>query len=186
MFFSLIEASNQVLPKTKVVDFLFLYNFYFGQISSSNINYFFEFWIVKFGSKSFKCVHCASLTTGPACHLLVSSRSSRIASVLKSSTAPLSLTAPPLSRACATMVVAATSRATPLPPRPHRASSTRARTPRAHRAATPPRGAHRGAPFPDPPTPEQATPLASPHPGEAPRPPLRPPAHWNRARRRLP
>ena len=121
MFFSLIESSNQVLSKTKVVDFLFLYNFYFGQISSSNINYFFEFWIVKFGSKSFKCVHCASLTTGPACHLLVSSRSSRIASVLKSSTAPLLLTASYLSRTCAAMVVAATSRAThmrtaPLPP----------------------------------------------------------------------
>ena len=99
MFFSLIRAPNQLSPKTKVVDFLFLYNFYFGQISSSNINYFFEFWIVKFGSKSFKCVHCASLTTGPACHLLVSSRSSRIVSVLKSSTAPLlfSLSLPRLS-----------------------------------------------------------------------------------------
>jgi len=32
MFFSLIQTLNQVLPKTKVVDLIFLYNFYFGQI----------------------------------------------------------------------------------------------------------------------------------------------------------
>ena len=89
------RVSKRLSPKTKVVDLLFLYNFYFGQISSSNINYFFEFWIVKFGSKSFKCVHCAPLTTGPACHLLVSSRTSRIVSVLKSSTAPLLLSLSP-------------------------------------------------------------------------------------------
>ena len=30
----MIRASNQFSPKTKVVDLLFLYNFYFGQISS--------------------------------------------------------------------------------------------------------------------------------------------------------
>ena len=34
MFFSLIRAPNQLSPKTKVVDLLFLYNFYFGQIPS--------------------------------------------------------------------------------------------------------------------------------------------------------
>ena len=34
MFFSLIRAPNQFSPKSKVVDLLFLYNFYFGQISS--------------------------------------------------------------------------------------------------------------------------------------------------------
>ena len=33
-FFSLIRVSNQLSPETKVVDLLFLYNFYFGQISS--------------------------------------------------------------------------------------------------------------------------------------------------------
>ena len=31
---SLIRASNRFSPKTKVVDLFFLYNFYFGQISS--------------------------------------------------------------------------------------------------------------------------------------------------------
>src|SRR6185312_13768414 len=30
----MIRASNQFSPKSKVVDLLFLYNFYFGQISS--------------------------------------------------------------------------------------------------------------------------------------------------------
>ena len=35
-FFSLIRASNQLSPKTKVVDIIVLYNFYFGKISCSN------------------------------------------------------------------------------------------------------------------------------------------------------
>ena len=30
----MIRAPNQFLPKTKVVDLIFLYNFYFGQIPS--------------------------------------------------------------------------------------------------------------------------------------------------------
>ena len=55
-------------------------------------------------------------------------------------------------------------RAAPLPPRPRRASHARC-------AGAPPRRARRRAPFPDPPPPELATPLASPHPGEAPRSP---------------
>jgi len=35
IFFFMIQVSNQLLPKTKVVDLLFPYNFYFGRISSS-------------------------------------------------------------------------------------------------------------------------------------------------------
>ena len=50
----MIRASNQLLPKTKVVDLFFLYNFYFGQISSSYIN--FEFQLVKLCSKSFQTI----------------------------------------------------------------------------------------------------------------------------------
>ena len=34
-----IRASNQFSPKTKVVDFSFLYNFYFGQISCSHMKF---------------------------------------------------------------------------------------------------------------------------------------------------
>ena len=33
------RASNQLAPKTKVVDLLFLYNFYFGQISCSHMKF---------------------------------------------------------------------------------------------------------------------------------------------------
>ena len=39
MFFSLIRASNQLAPKTKVVDLLSLYNFYFGQIAGFNMKF---------------------------------------------------------------------------------------------------------------------------------------------------
>ena len=39
MFFSLIRVPNQLAPKTKVVDLLSLYNFYFGQISCSNVKF---------------------------------------------------------------------------------------------------------------------------------------------------
>ena len=39
MFFSLIRASNQLSPKTKVVVLIVLYNFYFGQISRSNVKF---------------------------------------------------------------------------------------------------------------------------------------------------
>jgi len=39
MFFSLIRAPNQFLPKSKVVDLLSLYNFYFGQISCSHMKF---------------------------------------------------------------------------------------------------------------------------------------------------
>ena len=39
MFFSVIRASNQVVPKNKVVDFLVLYNFYFDQISGFNMKF---------------------------------------------------------------------------------------------------------------------------------------------------
>ena len=53
----MIRAPNQFSPKTKVVDLSFLYNFYFGQISSC---------YMKFGVsvnqnrvKIFKCDHCA-------------------------------------------------------------------------------------------------------------------------------
>ena len=35
----MIRASIQLLPKTKVVDLLFLYNFYFGQISCSHMKF---------------------------------------------------------------------------------------------------------------------------------------------------
>src|SRR6185312_3550385 len=35
----MIRASNQFAPKTKVVDILFLYNFYFGQISSCHMKF---------------------------------------------------------------------------------------------------------------------------------------------------
>ena len=35
----MIRASNQLAPKTKVVDLLFLYNFYFGQISCSHMKF---------------------------------------------------------------------------------------------------------------------------------------------------
>jgi len=35
----MIRASIQLSPKSKVVDFLVLYNFYFGQISSSYIKF---------------------------------------------------------------------------------------------------------------------------------------------------
>ena len=39
VFFSMIRAPNQLLPKTKVVDLFFLYNFYFGQISSAYMKF---------------------------------------------------------------------------------------------------------------------------------------------------
>jgi len=39
MFFSLIRAPNQFSPKSKVVDLLSLYNFYFGQISCSHMKF---------------------------------------------------------------------------------------------------------------------------------------------------
>jgi hypothetical protein len=54
----MIRASNQLSPKSKVVDLLFLYNFYFGQISSS----YMEFW-VSFGQSPVKISqndHCTS------------------------------------------------------------------------------------------------------------------------------
>jgi len=35
----MIRASNQLSPKSKVVDLLSLYNFYFGQISCSNVKF---------------------------------------------------------------------------------------------------------------------------------------------------
>jgi hypothetical protein len=35
----MIRASNQVVPKNKVVDHLVLYNFYFGQISGFNVKF---------------------------------------------------------------------------------------------------------------------------------------------------
>ena len=59
----MIRASNQLSPKSKVVDFLVLYNFYFGQISCSN---------VKFGAldgqsrlKSHKFGYCAPVWSVP-------------------------------------------------------------------------------------------------------------------------
>ena len=39
MFFSLIRAPNQLPPKTKVVHLLFLYNLYFGQITSFHMKF---------------------------------------------------------------------------------------------------------------------------------------------------
>ena len=35
----MIRTSNQLSPKSKVVDLLFLYNFYFGQNSSANMKF---------------------------------------------------------------------------------------------------------------------------------------------------
>ena len=35
----MIRASNQLWPKSKVVDLLSLYNFYFGQMSCSNVKF---------------------------------------------------------------------------------------------------------------------------------------------------
>ena len=37
--FLLIQVSNQLSPKIKVVDLIVLYNFYFDQISCSNIKF---------------------------------------------------------------------------------------------------------------------------------------------------
>ena len=57
----MIRAPNQLSPKTKVVDLLFLYNFYFGQISCSHM----EFGVsacqfqVKIIQTKKQCLHCA-------------------------------------------------------------------------------------------------------------------------------
>ena len=59
MFFSLIQAPNQLSPKTKVVDLLYLYNFYFGQISCSNVK--FGAWDGQSRLKIPQFGHCASL-----------------------------------------------------------------------------------------------------------------------------
>ena len=93
----------------------------------------------------------------------------------------MALSLSPLACACAAMVVTATSRAaaaqtTPCLPYSRAnavAARLRRRPPASHARCTgaPPRRARRRAPFPDPPPPELATPLASPHPGEAPRSP---------------
>ena len=62
----MIRAPNQLSPKTKVVDLLFLYNFYFGQISCSHM----EFGVsasqfkVKIIQTKKQCLHCARLRTG--------------------------------------------------------------------------------------------------------------------------
>ena len=62
MFFFLIRASNQLSPKMKVVHLLFLYNFYFGQISSCYMKFG-----VLFGQNQVKFIepgHCSSTVLG--------------------------------------------------------------------------------------------------------------------------
>ena len=63
-----IRASNQLSPKTKVVDLLFLYNFYFGQISCSHM----KFGVsasrirVKIIQTKKQCISCSALCSSPA------------------------------------------------------------------------------------------------------------------------
>ena len=62
MFLSLIGAPNQLPPKTKVVDLVILYNFYFGQISSCYMKFG-----VLFGQNQVKFIepgHCSSTVLG--------------------------------------------------------------------------------------------------------------------------
>ena len=59
----MIRASNQVSPKTKVVDLSFSYNFYFGQISSCYMKFGVSVnqnrvKILKFNHCSLQCLYC--------------------------------------------------------------------------------------------------------------------------------
>ena len=62
-----IRVSNQVSPKTKVVDLSFFYNFYFGQISSCYMKFGVsvnqnQVKILKFDHCALQCLHCAAPT----------------------------------------------------------------------------------------------------------------------------
>ena len=56
----MIRASNQLVPKNKVVDHLVLYNFYFGQISSAYMKFHVLGGqnLIKMHSNSVQCLHC--------------------------------------------------------------------------------------------------------------------------------
>ena len=63
----MIRASNQLSPKTKVVDLLFLYNFYFGQISCSHRKFGVSAcqFQVKIIQTMKQCLHCARHCDAP-------------------------------------------------------------------------------------------------------------------------